>query len=386
MTKVLKLTFRNAGRHRLRTSLTILGMAIAVMAFAVIRTAIAAWYSMAEAASPNRLIVTNSVSLTFFMPMAYGQKIRAIDGVTNVSYAQWFNGTYIDSRNFFPRFAVDHTTYFDMYPEYIIPPDEKAAFIRDRNSCMIGKRLADRFGLKLGDPMHLTGDIFPGDWDFVIRAIFTGAKENTDEGVMFFRFDYLDERLREDSPTRAGEVGSFVVQIADPGQAAAISDKIDAMFKNSLAETKTQTEESFSLTFVALAGTIVMGLKAISILVIGIILMVLANTMAMTARERVSEYAILKTLGFRSFHIIGLIFGESILIACLGGALGLVLTFPVVGLMKAALSDFFGVFPLHAITLIMAGSAAVLVGFAAAIFPTLKALRTTIVDGLRVID
>lgn len=384
--KVLKLIIRNAGRHRLRTGLTVLGMAIAVMAFAVIRTAIGAWYAMAESSSPNRLAVTSAVSLTFFLPLAYEPKIRAVEGVTNVSYAQWFNGTYIDSRNFFPRFAIDHTTYFDMYPELIIPNDQKAALFRDRNACVLGKRLADRFGLKLGDPIRLTGDIFPGDWDFVVRAIYTGAKENTDEGVMYFRFDYLDERMRQESPTRAGQVGMFVVQIADPGQAAAISEKIDAMFKNSLAETKTQTEESFSLTFVALAGTIVLGLKAISILVIGIILMVLANTMAMTARERVSEYAILKTLGFRSFHIIGLIFGESVLIACFGGVLGLSLTFPVVGLMQAALADFFGVFPLSAVTLILAGLSAVIIGFVAAIFPTIRALRTTIVDGLRVID
>ncbi len=384
--RVFKLIRKNSGRHLLRTSLTVLGMAIAVMAFAVIRTALDAWYAQAEASSPNRLVITNAVSLTFSLPMAYETKIRAVEGVTNVSYAQWFNGTYIDTKNFFPRFAVDHTTYFDMYPEYIIPPDEKADFFRERNACMIGKRLADRFGLKLGDPMHLTGDIFPGDWDFVIRAIFTGAKENTDEGVMFFRFDYLDERMREEAPARAGQVGSFIVQIADPTQAAAISEKIDAMFKNSLAETKTQTEEAFSLSFVALASSIVMGLKVISILVIGIILMVLANTMAMTARERVAEYAVMKTLGFRTFHIIGLIFGESLLIACLGGVLGILFTFPVVGLMKAALADFFGVFPLRLVTLLLAGSAAIVVGFTAAIFPTLKTLRTSIVDGLRIVD
>ncbi|HVP07858.1 MAG TPA: FtsX-like permease family protein [Candidatus Acidoferrum sp.] len=384
--RVLKLIRKNSGRHLLRTSLTILGMAIAVMAFAVIRTALDAWYAQAEASSPNRLVVTSAISLTFTLPMAYETKIRSIEGVTNVSYAQWFNGTYIDTKNFFPRFAVDHTTYFDMYPEYIIPPDEKADFFRERNACMIGKRLADRFGLKLGDPMHLTGDIFPGDWDFVIRAIFTGAKENTDEGVMFFRFDYLDERMREEAPARAGQVGSFIVQIADPSQAAAISEKIDAMFKNSLAETKTQTEEAFSLSFVALASSIVMGLKVISILVIGIILMVLANTMAMTARERVAEYAVMKTLGFRAFHIIGLIFGESLLIACLGGVLGILFTFPVVGLMKAALSDFFGVFPLRLVTLLLAGTTSLVVGFTAAVFPTIKALRTSIVDGLRIVD
>jgi putative ABC transport system permease protein len=384
--RVFKLIFKNTGRHKLRSTLTIIGMAIAVMAFCVIRTAIEAWYAQAKAASPDRLVTINAISLTFDLPLAYEKKIADLPGVKSVSHAQWFGGVYVDPKNFFPQFMVEPKSYFAMYPEFIIPPDQFDAFVRERNAVIIGRKLADRFGWKIGDAVRLAGTIFPGDWDFVIRGIYTGAKDNTDEGTWFSNFSYLDERMRAESPGRAGRTGSFIVQINDPSQAASLSERIDALFKNSMAETKTQTEEAFSLSFVAMAGSIVSGLRIISILVIGIILLVLANTMAMTARERVSEYAVLKTLGFRPFHVIGLIFGESLFIACLGGALGILITVPSVWKMREALSDFFTTLPLPALTFVLAASAAIAVGLVAAVFPTIKAMRTSIVDGLRTID
>lgn len=384
--KFVKLTLRNAGRHKLRTSLTILGMAIAVMAFAVIRTAIEAWYSQAEASSPNRLVTNNAVSIVFTVPIAYESKIEAIPGVESVVHAQWFGGVYIDPKNFFPKFAVEAEPYLAMYPELLLPADQKEAFLRERNAVIVGRKLADRFGWQLGDVIRIVGDIYPGDWDFVIRGIYTGAKENTDENSWMFHYEYVDERMRQETPQRAGQVGWFIIQIDDPTRAAQISDQIDALFVNSQAETKTQTEEAFALSFIAMSGSIIAGMHIISVMVIGIILLVLANTMAMTARERIGEYAVLKTLGFRSGHIVGLIFGESLFIATLGGALGVALTFPVVGLMRTALAMYFSAFPLPALTFILAAGSAIVVGILAAIFPASKALRTSIVDGLRVID
>lgn len=384
--KFFKLTFRNAGRHKLRTGLTILGMAIAVMAFAVIRTAIEAWYSQASASSPDRLVANNNVSIIFTLPISYQSKIAAIPGVASVAHAQWFGGVYIDAKNFFPKFAVEAEPYLKMYPEFSLPPDQKEAFLKERNAVIVGRRLADRFGWQVGDQVRITGDIYPGDWDFVIRGIYTGLKENTDESSWIFHYAYIDERMRQESPGRAGQVGWFMIKIDDPTRAAEISDQVDAHFKNSAAETKTQTEEAFALSFVAMSGSIIAGMQIISVMVIGIILLVLANTMAMTARERTSEYAVLKTLGFSSGKIVALIFGESLFIAILGGTLGIALTFPIVGLMKVALGAFFSAFPLPALTFVLAGSSAIAVGVLAALFPVSKALRTSIVDGLRVID
>lgn len=384
--KLLKLISRNARRHWLRSSLTILGLAITVMAFVIIRTTIDAWYAQAEAASPNRLVTRHAVSLTFFMPIAYADKIAGIDGVESVASAGWFGGVYIEPANFFAQFAIDPDKYLDMYPEFVLPVDQREAFAKERNAAIVGRKLADRFGWSLGDRVQITGTIFPGDWDFVIRGIYAGAKENTDENTFFFRWDYLDERLRQESPGRAGYVGSFITQIADPAQAAVISEKVDAMFKNSQFETKTETEEAFNLSFVAMASSIVLGLKAISIMVVGVIMLVLGNTMAMTARERVSEYAVMKTLGFRPVHIVGLIFGESLFLAVVGGAFGLAIAYPIALLVKAALSSFFPVFGVQLLTLAYAAFAALVVGLLAAIFPTVKAVRTPIVDGLRIID
>ncbi len=383
---ILKLTFRNAGRHKLRTALTIIGMAIAVMAFAVIRTAIEAWYSQASASSPDRLVTNNNVSIIFTLPISYQSKIADVPGVETVAHAQWFGGIYVDAKNFFPKFGVEAEPYLKMYPEFIIPPDQREQFLKERNACLIGRRLADRFGFKVGDQIRIVGDIYPGDWDFVVRGIYTGAKENTDEASMIFHYQYIDERMRVESPGRAGQVGWFMIQIDDPGKAAQISQQIDEMFKNSAAETKTQTEEAFALSFIAMSGSIIAGMQIISVMVIGIILLVLANTMAMTARERISEYAVLKTLGFGNGKIVGLIFGESLFIACLGGALGVALTFPIVTLMKIGLSAYFSAFPMPALTFILAGGSAIVVGVLAAIFPAMKAMRTSIVDGLRVVD
>ncbi len=384
--KVFKLITRNTARHKLRTFLTVLGMGIAVMAFIVIRTTVDAWYAGAEAASPNRLITRHAVSLTFFLPLSYEQKIEKVPGVTAVSHASWFGGVYVDPKNFFAQFAIDHTRYLDLYPEFVVPPDQKERFMRERNSALVGRRLADRFGWSIGDPVRLTGTIFPGDWDFVIVGIYTGAKENTDENAFFFRWDYLDERLRQESPMRAGFVGTFVEQIADASQSAEMSRLIDKQFENSRYETKTETEEAFNLSFVSMANSIVLGLKFISIMVIGIIMLVLGNTMAMTARERIAEYAVLKTLGFRSPHIIGLIFGESLFIAIMGFAMGLALSFAISPLIRTALAAFFPTFGTSTVTYLLGAAAAIAVGLLAAIFPTMKALRTRIVDGLRIID
>ncbi len=384
--RILKLITKNSLRHSLRTSLTVLGVAVAVTAFCVIRSAIGAWYLQSEAAAPDRLITRHAVSIVFELPLAYIDKIAKVPGVTGVSHASWFGGIYVDQANFFAKFAVDHTTYFAMYPELVIPPDEWETFSKERNAVLVGRQLADRFGWKVGDAIRIIGDIYPGDWDFVIRGIYTGANEDTDESTWYFRFDYLDERMRQETPGRAGQIGTAVIQIEDPNQAARISEAIDKLFENSLAETKTETEKAFILGFISMSNEIILGLQIVSIMVIGIILLVMANTLAMAARERVNEYALLKTLGFRPFHLIGLVYGESLAIATAGGALGLGLSFLAVPILQAAVQTFLPKLPLSPITLVLGMISALAVGLLAALFPTIRAVRTPIVEGLRPID
>ncbi len=384
--KVFKLIFKNALRHKLRSFLTMLGIAIAVLAFGLIRTAIDAWYAGVEASAQNRLVTRSAVSLVFPLPLAYREQIAKVPGVESVGLGNWFGAYYQDPNNFFANFAIDEA-YLDMYPEFVVPPEQKAVYLKERNACIVGRKLADRFGWKLDDNVQLIGTIFPGNWDFVIRGIYEGQFPTTDATQFLFHWEYVNERMREETPRRADNVGWFMVKIANSANPAQISEAVDATFKNSYAETKTETERAFQQSFVSMSGTILTALQVVSIVVVFIILLVLANTMAMTARERMAEYAVMKTLGFRPFHIVGLIAGESLFIAMGGFVLGYLL---LVGLLKGLepviteyMSGFFPVFELKESTVVLAFLAALLTGVASAVFPILRAVRMRIADGLQ---
>ncbi len=382
--KILKLIFANALRHKLRTFLTIVGIMIAVIAFGLLRTVVTVWDSSVDATAANRLITRQAVSFIFPLPYAYKEKIKNVDGVKEVSFANWFGGIYKDKNNFFARLAVDAETIFDVMPEFLISDQELADFKKERNSCVIGSEIAKQYKIKVGDQMVLDGDIFPGRWEFTVRGIYKPRDKNTDATQMLFHWTYIDERMKAESPVRAGEVGWYIVQIKDPGKSAEISEKIDGLFKNSSAETKTETERAFTQGFVSASGAIITAMNVMSFVIIGIIMLVLANTMIMAARERTREYAVLKTLGFSAFHIVGLILGESLVIALLGGLIGVAFTYPIVaGFEEAIPKGFFPFFFIEPITTILALSAAILIGILASIFPIQRALKTKIVDGFR---
>jgi putative ABC transport system permease protein len=384
--RILKLIIKNSLRHKTRTILTILGISIAVFAFGLLRTVVTAWNAGVEASAANRLITRQAVSFIFPLPLAYRDQILKIPGVDVVTYANWFQGVYIDKNQFFARLAVDAETIFQVYPEFLISEEEYQTFLSERNSCIIGQATADQYKLKLGDLMTIEGDIYPGDWQFVIRGIYKPRDKTTDATQMLFHWDYLNERMKEWETGRDNEVGWYIVKISDPDKSASISEQIDAVFKNSRAETKTESERAFQQGFVAASSAILTSINVISFVIIGIIMLVLGNTMIMSARERTREYAVFKTIGFSAKHMVGLILGESLFISALGGGLGLILAFPIVeGVSQAIPKGMFPVFELEPITLIFAVSSAILIGVAASIFPIMKALRTSIVDGLRFI-
>jgi putative ABC transport system permease protein len=382
---VFKLIIRNAFRHRLRTLLTMLGIVIAVLAFGLLQTVVDAWYAGANAASSTRLVTRNAISLVFSLPMTYEDKIRQVASVKTVSRANWFGGVYIDKRNFFPQFAVDGRPYLELYPEYRIPPEQVKAFLLDRNGCVVGRKLAQTYGWKLGDVVPLRGTIYPGSWEFVVRAIYRGVDGGTDESQLFFHWDYLNESLKRTTPRRANQVGIFLVGISNPDAAAQVSRAIDAMFKNSLAETLTETEKAFQLGFISMTEAIVVAIRIVSFVIIVIIMAVMANTMAMAARERMSEYATLKALGFHPRFLSGLIFGESMFIALAAGGLGIVATFPLVRAFGNVMAKLFPVFQISTETLAMQLAAAAVVGAVAAAVPGWRAARVGIAQGLRAI-
>lgn len=383
---IFKILFKNIFRRRLRALLTISGIAVAVFAFGLLRTILSAWYSGVQGSVPNRLIVRHAVSFVFPLPLSYQPKISQVPGVKFVSHGTWFQGIYIDMQHFFPRMAVDTKNYFQLYPEFLIHENEFSNFVKERNACIIGAKISQQYNLKTGDIINIKGDIYPGDWQFVVRGIYHGKYEYTDETQMFFNWDYLEQRLRKEMPGRAGYVGWYVVWIDNPDNAAIISQSIDKLFENSIAETKTETEKAFQQSFVSLSGAIITAIKVVSYLIIGIILLVLANTMIMNARERITELAVLRTLGFTASKISALIFGEALIISFMGSILGLLLIFPVAKQIGISLANFFPVFKIDTQTLITIFLLGILVGFAASIIPTYQALSIKIIEGLRKLE
>ena len=380
---VLRLIFKNSFRHKLRTFLTILGVSIAILAFGLLRTVISAWYAGVEASSASRLVTRNAISLIFPLPLSYKEKIRQIEGVKSVSYGTWFGGIYIDEKHFFANYAMEPEHYLAIYPELILPPDQRAAFYRDRKSAVAGRKLADRYGWKIGDTVTLRGTIFPGNWEFIIRGIYQGRDQNVDETAFFFHWEYLNETMKKTAPGRADQVGWYMVEVRNPNLTADVSVRIDKMFKNSLAETLTETEKAFNLSFISMSEAIIIAIQLVSYVIILIIMVVVANTMAMTARERIGEYAVFKTLGFGGIHVAGLIFGESLFITMIGASIGILLTFPAARIFAQQLSAYFPIFNVEHETIYLDIVAAGLIGVLAAVFPAWRAVRISIADGLR---
>jgi putative ABC transport system permease protein len=381
--QIFKLILRNALRHKLRSSLTVVGLVVATLAFGFLQTVVKAWYAGAEAASNTTLITRNAVSLVFPLPLSYASKIRAVEGVTGVAWANWFGGVYQDPKNFFPQFAVSGASYLDIYRDYLLPPEQRKAFLRDRKGAVIGRKLADQYGFKIGDVIPLRGTIFPGQWQFTVRGIYEGRTPSTVTTQMFFQWDYLNESLLKTTARRANQVGVYVVQIERPGLAPQVSAAIDATFKNSLAETLTETEKAFQLSFVSMSDAIVMAIRLVSFVVILIIMAVMANTMAMSARERLAEYATLKALGFGPAFLAVLIVGESMVLSLAGGAIGIALLYPSAAAFASRTGTLFPVFEVSPLTMALQLACAFAVGIVAAIAPALRAMRVNIVEGLR---
>ncbi|HUL95180.1 MAG TPA: ABC transporter permease, partial [Usitatibacter sp.] len=273
---------------------------------------------------------------------------------------------------------------FDLYPEFRVKPDELLAFKKDQRGCMVGRLIADQHGFKVGDVIPMTSPIYGGGtWEFTVRGIYEPKDETTVTRQLYFHWDYLNEQMKKRFPKRAEYAGVFIVQIADGSRAAEISQAIDKEFRNSLAETLTETEKAFSLGFVAQTEAIVTAVKIVSFVVIVIIFAVVANTMAMTARERLAEYATLKALGFPPVFVAMLIVGESLMISALGGGIGIALTFPVAAGFKSAMGSMFPVFHVTGQTVALQALAAASVGLLAGIVPSIRAANVKIVEGLR---
>jgi putative ABC transport system permease protein len=409
--KFLPYLLKHLRRNWFRTALTVLAMAVCIFLFCTLQSVLAEIGALLDSTSAKRLVVRNSVSIVFDVPIAYGARIQSVPGVERVAMTNWFGGSLpakkegkagegdtsstTDWSNFFPNLAVELEPFFAMYPEYQVPPDQYQALLQDQRGCAIGRKLANKFGWKIGDTFFLESFIPPhrkadGPFEFVVRAIFDTDPvkyPGTDTNLMLFSRKYLYE-----ATGRRLQAGTYYVEIEDPEKAGEVSAAIDALFANSDAQTRTETEKAFAASFIAMAGNLALLLNGIGVAVTFTILLVVANTMSIAVRERRTEIAVLKTLGFTSRQVMGLVVAESVLIGVLGGALGIGTAQGMMWLLShtPGIQDALAGIGLSELSLrpLVAGlgfANSVFLGFVAGFVPALGAYRARITDMLRTV-
>lgn len=378
--KYSRLLLANLLRKKLRTFLTIGSFAVALFLFGILAVVRGAFSQGVEVAGADRLVVINKVSLIQPLPLSYRDRLLRIPGIEGVTFANWFGGVYQDERNFFPNFAIDVDTYRSIFREYAVPEEQWKAFVDDREGCVVGEGLAKRFGWKLGDRIPLKGTIFPGTWEFNIRAIYNGTRQQDDVTQLWFHWDYLDERNPYQS--QRGYVGWYTVRVKNPNDAAKVLATIDETFANSPNETKTETEKAFAASWVKQMGNIELLILTIGGVVFFTLLLVTGNTMGIAVRERVRELAVFKAVGFSDSTLLLLVLAESLVIAAVGGGLGLAVAkaFTLQGDPTGGLLPLFYLPPGD---LVVGFTLALAIGGIAGLTPAVSAMRLRVVDAMR---
>jgi putative ABC transport system permease protein len=371
----------NLFRHKRRTFLTIASVALALFLFASLRTVITTIGAAAQFGSARRLVTTNATGFVLPLPVAYANRLAALPGIEKVTWANWFGGLYGDGKRFFANFAVDAKSYMELYPEMSVPPDQMEAFLQDRAGALIGARLTGIFGWKVGQNVTLRGTIYPGDWTFTIRGIYTPTDPAINDDAMMFHFDYLDERNN-----RAGQVGWYIMQIDRPENAAQIAKAVDDMFRSSSAPTKTGTEQAFNASFATMWGNIGLLMNTIGLAVVFAILLVTANAMMMSARERTRELAVLKTIGYSDKLLFGLVLAEAGVITLTGAVLGLGAAKVLYKSTNFNAAGFLPGFDVTWTTIVLGAIIALLLMLASGIIPATRAARLPVVTALRGVE
>jgi len=377
--KYSALILSNLFRKKIRTVLTIGSFAVALFLFGLLAVVHGAFNQGIDVAGVDRVVVINKVSIIQPLPVSYEERMLRIPGVKAVTHANWFGGVYQDERNFFPQFAIEDDTYRPMFPEFVVPDDQWKAYMDDREGAIVGAELAKRFKWKVGDRIPIKGTIFQGTWDFNLRGIYQGKRIQDDNTQFWFHYKYLEER---ENPFWKGLIGWYTVKVANPDDSARIAKQIDETFSNSPWETKTDTEKAFAASFAKQAGNIGFLIMSIGAVVFFTLLLVTGNTMAIAVRERVRDLAVLKAVGFSDVFVLVLVLAESLLIAAVGGALGLagakLLTLggdPTHGMLP-----FFYLSPQ---TVVVGFSVALVVGVVAGLLPAITAMKLNVVAALR---
>jgi putative ABC transport system permease protein len=384
--KYLHLVWSNLKRRKVRTILTVLVIMVGFFLFGYLAAIRKAFSMGVDVTGVDRLLVINKVTLILPIPISYKERIAAVPGVEAVTHLNWFGGIYKDPQTpQFGQMAVDAETFLDLYPEYILPPEQKKAWLADRAGAIVGRVTAERFGFKVGDKIPIQGTFMrkqdgSANWEFNVSGIYDGAEKGTDTSSLYFHYDYMNEGA---AGGNLGIVGWYAIRIADPARAQEVADRIDALFANSPAETNTQTEKAFAQSFANQVGSIGAIVTAIVAAVFFVLLLVAGNTMAQAVRERTNELAVLKTLGFSHRQVLALVLAESGLLAFLGGGIGLAAAWAVITAAGDPTGGFLPVFYFPGRDIALGAALALLLGLATGLLPAVQAMRLRIVDALR---
>jgi putative ABC transport system permease protein len=379
--KYARLVFANLFRKKVRLILTIGSFAVALFLFAFLAVVKDAFGRGADVAGADRLVVINRTSIINTIPLSYRDKILRIPGVKYVTHNNWFGGIYKDEKNFFPQFVIDPENQRQVVPELIVPDDQWNAFVKDRQGAIAGAQTAKRFGWKVGDRIPIKTTLYGGGaWEFNLVGIYHGKRPQDDETQFWFQWDYFEEKL---PAAIKGQIGWYVLRVENPDDSVRIAKAIDAEFANSPSETRTQTESAFAASWVKQFGNIQFLILSIGVVVFFTLLLVTGNTMAISVRERTSELAVFKAIGFSDRAILFFVLSESLVIALIGGVLGLVLALLAVPALAKALNGLLPALVLAPTILLLGLAVAIAVGIISGLLPGISAMRMRVVNALR---
>jgi putative ABC transport system permease protein len=385
---LLRVAIKNVGRNLFRAGLTVLGVAVAMLAFLLLRTILWSWTAGAEYAAQDRVATRHKVSFILSLPLRYVQDIRGVPGVKEATQCDWFGGRLPGrEQDFFQNIATDPESFLRVYDELEVPPEQAEGWKNNRKGALVGAQLARKFGWKVGDKVTLAGTIYPGDWEFVVEGIYSSKRKSIDQSTFWFHWKYINE-----SPTlparNRDQVGWIVSKVDDAGVSARVSKAVDAMFDVRDTQTVSMSERALNASFLGMLSTLLDAIGLVSIVILVIMMLILGNTIAMTVRERTREYGVLRAMGFRPGHLALLVLGEAAAIGLCGALLGVAIAYPLInqGIGAFMEDNFAGFFPYFRLVgseaavalLIAVGSAAL-----AASIPAYKVSKLNVIDALR---
>lgn len=380
---------RSVLRNRFRTVLTTVGVAVAVLAFVMLRTVLSSWMAASEFAAKDRVVTRHKVSFIMPLPGKYLTELAQRPGIKRAAPMSWFGGKDPKHESeFFATIGVEPDSFLEVYDEVVISPEARDAWKTNRQGAIVGDALAKKLGWKVGDRITLQGTIYPGDWEFVVSGIYTASRQSVDRSTLYFHYPYLNEWLRKNRPAEADMVGWIGSRIDKGLQPAALAKEIDAYFDERDTQTLSQDEHSFNSSFLGMLSAILKALDIVSVVILAIMMLILGNTIAMGVRERTQEYGVLRAIGFLPRHLVLFVLGEAGTVGFLGGALGLGLSYPIVEwgmgrFLEENMGGFFPFFRIDIETSLLALGLSVALGLISGIIPARQVSKLEVVASLR---